>query len=202
MYATRLSRMRRVYKMPRLKQSRACIQCGASFYPDAGHARRGGGLYCTRNCWHAAPKPKREEAYNWGGGRRIDHRGYSMVYAPEHRRAGSSGYVREHLFIAEAALGHSLPESAVVHHVDGNKLNNSGLNLVICENQAYHILLHARQRVFNAGFDPNVYKFCSYCKHAKPISRFSRDGSRYNGIATSCKDCMAEYHRQRYKCRR
>lgn len=52
----------------------------------------------------------------------------------------------EHVAVAEKALGKPLPKGAVVHHVDLNKQNNVGSNLVVCPNQAYHLLLHKRMR--------------------------------------------------------
>jgi len=51
-----------------------------------------------------------------------------------------------HVLVAEKALGKTLPKGAVVHHVDGNRKNNEPTNLVVCPNQAYHLLLHKRMR--------------------------------------------------------
>jgi len=55
-------------------------------------------------------------------------------------------------FIAEQALGKPLPKGALVHHADGNALNNDPENLVICPDNAYHNLLHKRLRQF--GYEP------------------------------------------------
>ena len=67
-----------------------------------------------------------------------------------------SGYFRKgyhtvnnkavHRTIAEKALGKPLDSKHPVHHVDGDKTNNANSNLVICEDNAYHSLLHKRQR--------------------------------------------------------
>jgi hypothetical protein len=70
-------------------------------------------------------------------------------------RTESGEYKFEHVLIAEKALGKPLPKGAVVHHVDRDSMNNntkSPWNLVVCPDQAYHLLLHARVRAL--GYDP------------------------------------------------
>lgn len=96
-----------------------------------------------------------------------------------HPRQVSAG---EHLLIAERAYGKCLPRQAVVHHVNQNPGDNRHQNLVICEDRGYHALLHARQRVVDAGGDPNVQavcidghlrdkdeKFCLVCRKAYTV---------------------------------
>ena len=82
----------------------------------------------------------------WKGGRIKSAGGYVYLWKPSHPRATSTGYVLEHRVIAERALGKFLPVDAIVHHVNGNGHDNRPRNLVICENIAYHSLLHARAR--------------------------------------------------------
>lgn len=50
---------------------------------------------------------------------------------------------REHV---ARVLGYALPRKAQVHHVDENPRNNANTNLVVCEDAAYHKLLHRRMR--------------------------------------------------------
>jgi hypothetical protein len=55
--------------------------------------------------------------------------------------------VYEHILLAERALGKPLPPKAVVHHMNENPADNhTPFNLVICPDQAYHLLLHQRTR--------------------------------------------------------
>lgn len=62
--------------------------------------------------------------------------------------------VLEHIYKAEQALGKPLPEGAVVHHVNGVKHDNdTPFNLVICPDQAYHLLLHRRAK--ELGYEGN-----------------------------------------------
>lgn len=84
----------------------------------------------------------------WKGGEivsKVGYKNYLKIYMPEHQR-NNRGYIFQHTLVVEKALGKSLPDGAVVHHIDGNGLNNKNSNLVICQDRAYHNLLHARQR--------------------------------------------------------
>jgi len=81
----------------------------------------------------------------WIGGRSKATNGYMRVIAPGHPK-NNGGYMLEHILIAEKALGRPLPKGAEVHHVNEIKTDNRNENLVICENHAYHFLLHARMK--------------------------------------------------------
>jgi hypothetical protein len=84
------------------------------------------------------------------------------------------GQTRAHRIRAEKALGHPLPPKAVIHHADGTKSERS--TLVICQDHAYHMLLHRRMRILKAGGDPNRGdRVCSRCHRAKPPSMFKGD---------------------------
>lgn len=47
-----------------------------------------------------------------------------------------------HRVIAEMILGRKLKKGEIVHHIDGNKLNNSPKNLMVLKSQAEHCKLH------------------------------------------------------------
>ncbi len=84
------------------------------------------------------------------------HSGYISM-----RRNGVRKF--EHVFNAESALGKELPKGAVVHHIDGDRSNNTNSNLVICPSQEYHFLLHIRQDALSATGNADMRK-CPYCK--------------------------------------
>lgn len=105
---------------------------------------------------------------------------------------GGNVRVSAHRQIAATALGKPLPETAVVHHVDENKRNNVNSNLVICQDEAYHQLLHLRARIVRARGNPNTDHICGDCG-VKPLADFYKYRSgRYAGTPIStCKGCTA-----------
>lgn len=87
---------------------------------------------------------------SWQGGRYITQAGYVQVYGPGHPNANGRGYVAEHILIASQSIGGQVPRGAEVHHVNGVRADNQPGNLVICENHAYHHLLHRRANALRA----------------------------------------------------
>ncbi len=78
-----------------------------------------------------------------------------------------------HRAIAEKALGHALPDSAVVHHWDLDPANNANSNLVICEGRGYHGLLHRRTEALLKTGNANYLK-CRLCKQWGPPETMSQ----------------------------
>lgn len=124
----------------------------------------------------------------WNGGTRMVD-GYVQQHAPGHPRA-VVGYVPQHILRAEEALGHYLPQGAEVHHVDSNRANNDGHNLVICEDHEYHLLLHRRTKAMKASGCPDS-RFCRFCKKWEVGMHTDNRGTSFH------KECQAEYDRNR-----
>ena len=123
---------------------------------------------------------KVENNPNWNGGRRTTMSGYIML------RMSDGTYLMEHRIVAEKALGKKLPNTAYVHHVDENRKNNVNTNLVICNDNAYHKLLHQRMRALRICGHANWRK-CEICKcYDDPKNLYLRPSGK-GGFHRQCK---------------
>lgn len=104
--------------------------------------------------------------------------GYPAISLPDHPRANDRGFVQEHVVIAERALGKALPPGVEVHHVNEDKKDNGRGNLVVCEDHAYHALLHVRARALRATGDANK-RLCCRCQNYDSVSNLGQSGPRF-----------------------
>ncbi len=108
----------------------------------------------TKRLYVAGHQNRGKNNGQWRGGKSIKN-GYTLSWNPSHPRANNNGYVRDHVVLAERALGKRLQDKVVVHH--------AGKDLVICQDQAYHMLLHVRHRAYKACGHASWRK-CWICK--------------------------------------
>lgn len=166
-----------------------CIRCGGEYRIKRHEFKRR--KYCSQACHvRALSETKRmENSSQWRGGKTINCNGRPMRMAHGHPRASSNSYVFEHILVAEKALGKYLPSGAVVHHINRDVTDNVNRNLVICQNQAYHMLIHARMRILEAGGNPHSEKRCGVCKAIKAKTEFGVVRKSGDGKNSRCKDC-------------
>lgn len=91
----------------------------------------------------------------------INSGGYVSTWIGAHtlpKRAG--GYYLEHRLQAELKLGRTIKEKEIVHHIDGDKVNNVPDNLFVCENDKHHQNTHSQlERVSMELVKCGVIKF-------------------------------------------
>ncbi len=165
-----------------------CEQCGTVFERDRFyHGKRP--RFCSDACRGKAITGSNNPS--WTGGRCVPKNTSLYIFVSVPNR----GQVHEHVLLAEKALGRLLPRKACVHHFDENRQNNTPSNLVICQDAAYHMLLHARKdRLADTG-DLQLKRCCD-CKQIKSLGMFSKNRGEWDGHSAVCKDCaMDRYHK-------
>lgn len=142
------------------------------------------GHYRHKNLSSIMPPKKGKDNPSWNGGRTVHSQGYILIRQPDHPRA-HNGYVYEHILIAEKVLGKPLPSGAQVHHINGDKSDNSHGNHVICQDQSYHNLIEQRIRAYMACGHAGWF-YCRFCgKYDDPINMHVVPNHNY-GYHRSC----------------
>ena len=111
-----------------------CPVCEKEFIANRRHQK-----YCSNRCAAKAHRkyldiPDCLENAN----RKLDKTlGYVRVYVPMHPEANTWGYVYEHRVVAELMLGRRLLKNEVVHHINGNRWDNSEENLQVMDKREH-----------------------------------------------------------------
>lgn len=109
------------------------------------------------------------------------------------RIRNKSSYYPFHRVLVENVLGKELPVKAVVHHSDGDRSNNTLSNIVACEDNTYHMLLHKRKRAHDACGHAGWLR-CKFCKdYDNPKNMYVPSNLR----SAYHRKCGAEYARNR-----
>jgi len=118
-----------------------CARCGKEFYAQKSRVERSQLCFCSKDCQIHFFLPNRTGAKSpfYKGGIGIyknskSGKEYQVV-------RGNSSRIPLHREIASKVLGRELRPFEIVHHIDGNGLNNANDNLLVCT-AAYHTMLH------------------------------------------------------------
>lgn len=126
----RTEEKRKIYE----KNIYTCSSCGEKFH-GARHGNTGY-KFCSQSCSKSFMKGSNSLAYKDGS--TINSAGYKCI------KVGDK-YLYEHRLIIEEHIGRKLTVNEVVHHKDGDKLNNSIENLQIMDKKE-HDRLHNNLR--------------------------------------------------------
>ncbi len=119
---------------PKKRLLNTCIVCKKEFIHHLSKSRK----YCSGECY-ANGKINKSKI-------RIEC-GYRFIYMPDHPFAGKQSrknYVQEHRVVCEKHLKRSIFEHEIIHHIDGDKLNNSPENLYVFNSNGEHLAFHSK----------------------------------------------------------
>ena len=158
---------------------RVCPHCKVSFKPC-----RKAQVWCSRQC--AGLDRRGPKSPFWKGGTmRPD--GYLVVCIGQR-------HILLHRHIMEQHLDRPLDPREVVHHLDGNPLNNDLSNLSLLPSKGAHRSGHSKV------FRSETHKECTLCHVVKPRAEFRQKPAYVKDPHSSrCKECTnAEQNRRRH----
>ncbi len=105
--------------------------------------------------------PIKSKHPRWKGGRRMSN-GYFLIKVPNHPNCKIDGYIYEHRLVMEKMIGRYLKQKEVVHHKNGNGLDNRPINLKLYSGSGKHIIKEHAKRNNLGRFIPqsrllNIY---------------------------------------------
>jgi hypothetical protein len=115
--------------------------------------------------------------WNYKTGRIKTTNGYVAVINPERFNGDKRRYIKEHVFIMESYLGRRLnPAKEVVHHINGNIVDNSLENLIVMkrnQHQKLHNSYENHRKIWS-----RVRPLGPKATHQKALLRNMRDTSK------------------------
>lgn len=117
-----------------------CDYCEKPTYKKPSMLKKRKHLFCSVSCsgkWQSENNVG-ENNCHWKGGSWLSK---SSGYIHCSTRGGAD--IPEHRRIVETVLGRPLGKSEIVHHINGDKIDNKNDNLLVCT-KSYHHWLHNR----------------------------------------------------------
>lgn len=122
---------------------------------------------------------------NWKGGRTVMSSGYVGVRVPDgHHLRMNNGYAYEHRMVAEEKLGRKLGSEEIVHHIDGNKTNNSPDNIEVLKTRFHHKVEHrtsGKERRMPGETNPMIVCACGCGRHMFKFDQLGRARKYWSG---------------------
>ena len=111
--------------------------------------------------------------------------------------------IGKHRLVMQKYLGRKLIKGEVVHHINGNGLDNNLNNLMLFPTQKAHTEFHYEEGGSGLIAGTNKKKLihgklqCNTCNKFKEIKEFLTDVKHFLGVRGICKDCYNLRRRKR-----
>jgi len=176
-YSCKLCRNEKSKQRERKKTLFKCISCGIEKKVDFYTNKKRKTKFCLM-CLSAQtqknikkPHMSGSNSKRWKGGEYCSSDGYKMIKCDmEFTDSGRQKYKKEHILVYENHIGRQLKTQKghmgeQIHHIDGDKLNNSLENLILCINMSEHRTLHCQlEKIAYDLVKRGVIKFDKYTK--------------------------------------
>ena len=154
----------------------AVLVTGGNFIND-NHLLRGMVKYGSDGRFIQERKPFSLDNFNNGY---VDNKGRFRVWSPNHPRAYEEGYILRAIVAYEAYHKTTVPQDQDIHHIDGNRLNDSEENLKMMSHGQHNIITHSRK-------DAHIERTCKHCGNKFEIERWRlKDNSRGQFCSQKC----------------
>lgn len=174
---TRLNKLGKKVKYSRAKKISVfvCDSCGVEFHRGSYIHQRLNNKYkhfcekCKSGPSYVGIENRRKKIVF--GTKSIDSLGYIVVKLPVSefypgKKNQTTVHIREHIKVIQDNIGRKLFPDEVIHHIDGNKLNNELSNLDICSKQQHNACHAASESIIFelykrgiVGYDENNKRY-------------------------------------------
>lgn len=96
--------------------------------------------------------------------------GYVWIYKPDYYR-GHKGYVQEHIYIWEQANNQHVPTGYVIHHKNGNPVDNNIGNLILLSRREHYLIEKKIKYLLNL-IQTKEGKECLLCLIQRMLARY------------------------------
>lgn len=110
----------------------------------------------------------RDKEIEWRQGERMSQRNGQPYEYPKEWCPVRKQQIKTHRLVAECVVGHFLPSTVEIHHVNDDENDYRNSNLVICQDRSYHKLLHRRREALRVCGYVDWQK-CTICKEYAPV---------------------------------
>ena len=99
------------------------------------------------------------------------------------------GWVDKKHVLMHKFIVNELDPNRIVHHINGNTLDNRKSNLEVYSGRRAHNIKHKEDKIVEAGGAVGVHKLCSVCSELKLLKEFSVNSKAPDGKRNMCKPC-------------